>query len=161
MRTALPYLREVKARGVQTLIDCTPAWLGRDPGLLKRLSRESGLRLVTNTGYYGAAGDKYVPAHAYTESADQLAARFVAEARDGIEGTGIRPGFIKTGVDAGALSAIDRKLIAAAARCHLVTGLTVAVHTRDGAAAMDVIATLAAEGVGGPRRVRQHADGAS
>ena len=157
VRAVLPHLREVKARGVQTLLECTPAWLGRDPLLLRRLSEESGLRLVTNTGYYGAADDKFVPAHAYTETADQLAARWIAEAREGIEGTGIRPGFLKIGVDRGTLSAIDRKLIVAAARCHRATGLTIAVHTGDGAAAFDILATLKAERVAPSAYVWVHA----
>jgi phosphotriesterase-related protein len=121
------------------------------------LSEESGLRLVTNTGYYGAADDRFVPAHAYAETADQLAARWIAEAREGIEGTGIRPGFLKIGVDRGTLSAIDRKLIVAAARCHRATGLTIAVHTGDGAAALDILATLKAERVAPSAYVWVHA----
>ena len=157
VRAVLPRLKEARARGVQTLVECTPAWLGRDPLLLRRLSEESGLRLVTNTGYYGAADDKFVPAHAYVETADQLAARWIAEARDGIEGTGIRPGFLKIGVDSGTLSTIDRKLILAAARCHRATGLTIAVHTGDGAAAFDILATLKAEGVAPSAYVWVHA----
>ena len=159
VRTVLPYLREVKAKGVATLIDCTPAWLGRDPLLLKGLSEQTGLRLVTNTGYYGAADDKFVPAHAYAETADQLAARFIAESRDGIEGTGIRPGFLKVGVDRGKLSSIDRKLVVAAARCHLQTGLTIAVHTGDATAALDILATLRSERVAPSAYVWVHAQG--
>jgi len=146
-RAALPHLLAVRAKGCRTLVECTPAWLGRDPALLQRLSTASRLHIVTNTGYYGAAEDKFVPAHAYTETADQLAARWTAEFRDGIEGTGIRPGLLKIGVDKGALSAIDRKLIVAAARCHRQTGLRIGVHTGDGAAALDILETLKAEGV--------------
>jgi phosphotriesterase-related protein len=157
VRAVLPRLREAKARGAQTLVECTPAWLGRDPLLLRRLSEESGVRLLTNTGYYGAAGDKFVPAHAYAETADQLAARWTAEARQGIEGTGIRPGFLKLGADSGTLSTIDRKLIVAAARCHRATGLTIAVHTGDGAAAHDIIATMTAEAVAPSAYVWVHA----
>jgi phosphotriesterase-related protein len=157
VRAVLPRLKEAKAGGVQTLVECTPSFLGRDPLLLRRLSEESGVRLVTNTGYYGAADDKFVPAHAYAETADQLAARWTAEAREGIEGTGIRPGFLKIGVDSGTLSRIDRKLIVAAARCHRATGLTIAVHTGDGPAALDILATLKAEGVGPSAYVWVHA----
>jgi predicted metal-dependent phosphotriesterase family hydrolase len=146
-RAALPHLLAVRAMGCRTLVECTPAWLGRDPALLRRLSAASRLHIVTNTGYYGAAEDKFVPPHAYTETADQLAARWTAELRDGIEGTGIRPGLLKIGVDKGALSAIDRKLIVAAARCHRQTGLLIGVHTGDGAAALDILETLKAEGV--------------
>ena len=60
--------------------------------LLRRLSEATGLHILTNTGYYGAANDIAIPKHAYDETAAQIAARWTAEARDGIEGTGIRPG---------------------------------------------------------------------
>ena len=146
-RAALPHLQALRRQGVATLVECTPAFLGRDPVLLQRLARASGLHLLTNTGYYGAAEDKFVPAHAYEEDADRLAARWTAEWRDGIEGTGVRPAFLKIGVDAGALSAIDEKLVRAGARCHRETGLRLHVHTGDGAAAGAIVSTLRAEGV--------------
>ena len=60
----LPYLKEAKASGCGALVECTPAYLGRDPALLKRLSEASGVQLLTNTGYYGARNDQHVPAHA-------------------------------------------------------------------------------------------------
>ena len=132
----LPFLEQARAQGLHTLVDCTPAWLGRDPELLRRLARSSGIAIVTNTGYYGAADDKFVPAHARAESAEQLAARWIAEAHDGIDGTGIKPGFMKIGVDAGPLSAIDAKLVRAAALTHAATGLRIHSHTGDGVAAV-------------------------
>jgi len=144
---ALPYLRQARGLGCRGFIECTPAYLGRDPRLLARLAKASGLHILTNTGYYGAAKDRYVPRHAHDESADQLADRWTREWADGIEGTGIRPGFIKTGVDAGPLSAIDRKLIQAAARTHARTGLTIASHTGDTRAAQDQFEVLALEQV--------------
>jgi phosphotriesterase-related protein len=144
---ALPYLRSVKDLGCRGFVECTPAYLGRDPRLLERLARATGLHVLTNTGYYGAAKDQFVPRHAFEESADQLAARWVKEWVDGIEGTGIRPGFIKTGVDAGPLSAIDRTLIQAAARTHARTGLTIASHTGSTRAALEQLEVLAEERV--------------
>ncbi len=100
----LPHLQAVRGLGCRGFVECTPAYLGRDPRLLERLASATDLHIVTNTGYYGAAKHQYVPRHAYDESADQLADRWVREWQDGIEGTGIRPGFIKTGVDAGPLT---------------------------------------------------------
>jgi phosphotriesterase-related protein len=143
----LPYLRRAKGLGCRGFVECTPAYLGRDPLLLQRLAKAAGLHILTNTGYYGAANDKFVPRHAYAESADQLAARWVREWDEGIEGTGIRPGFIKTGVDAGPLSAIDRTLVLAAARAHTRTGLVIASHTGDTRAALAQLDVLAAERV--------------
>src|SRR6266850_8404645 len=60
----LPYLERVKDLGCDTLVECTPAYIGRDAALLKRLAKESGLNLLTNTGYYGAAKNKFLPRHA-------------------------------------------------------------------------------------------------
>lgn len=143
---ALPHLRRIRALGCRTLVECTPAYIGRDPQLLRRLSEASGVQLLTNTGYYGAADDRFVPAHAYQETADALAARWIREARDGVEGTGIRPAFMKIGVDSGPLSDIDGKLVTAAARTHRATGLPIWSHTGDGVAARAQIDRLLREG---------------
>jgi phosphotriesterase-related protein len=156
-RTVLPHLLALKDRGGRTLVECTPAWLGRDPALLRRLSEASGLHIVTNTGYYGAAQHKFLPAHAFEESAERLAERWTSEWVHGIEGTGIRPGFLKTGVDAGPLSPVDRKLITAAAVCHRRTGLRVHCHTGDGRAAMDILTVLDEQGVSPAAFVWVHA----
>jgi len=141
-RVALPHLKSVRALGCETFVECTPAYLGRDPGLLAQLSQASGLQIITNTGFYGAAGDKYVPRFAYSETATEIAARWVGEFRDGIPPSGIRPGFIKIGVDAGPLSKTSAKLVSAAALTHLQTGLVIASHTGDGVAAMAQLALL-------------------
>jgi phosphotriesterase-related protein len=147
VRTVLSYLRELKADGCGTLVECTPAYLGRDPRLLRRLSESSGLHIITNTGLYGAAADKYVPHYAFMETAEQLSARWVREFHDGIPPTGIRPGFIKIGVDPGPLSEIDGKLVDAAALTHLRVGLNIASHTGDGTAALAQIERLQRHGV--------------
>jgi len=153
----LPYLEQVKDLGCDTLAECTPAYIGRDAALLKRLSKESGLHLLTNTGYYGAGKNKFLPRHAMTENADELAARWLMEWRDGIGGTGVQPGFIKIGVDGGKLSNVHRKLVRAAARAHLASGLTIAAHTGDGEAAWDELLTLKDEGVAAGAFIWVHA----
>jgi phosphotriesterase-related protein len=154
---ALPHLRRIREQGIRTLVECTPAYLGRDPILLRRLAEASGLHIVTNTGYYGANGGKHLPEHARTESADDLAARWLREWRAGIEGTGIRPGFIKIGTDAGPLPATNQKLVRAAARAHLASGLTIAAHTGDGTAAMQELEILREEGVASSAFIWVHA----
>ncbi|MFC4874632.1 phosphotriesterase family protein [Negadavirga shengliensis] len=143
----LPYLKEAKDLSINSLIDCTPAYLGRDPLLLYELSDKAGLHILTNTGYYGAVDNKYLPAHAFSESVEQLAERWVSEWKHGIEGTEIRPGFIKIGVNNGPLSEIHQKLIRAAALTHLRTGLVIASHTGPYLPAKQQIQVLLEEGV--------------
>ncbi len=144
---ALPYLLEVKKAGCTTFVECTPAYIGRDVKILKRLAEASGLNIITNTGYYGAAKEKYLPRHAYDESAEQLAERWTKEWREGIEGTGIFPGFIKTGVDNGPLSGVQKKLLKASALTHLSTGLSISAHTGNGEAALEEFAIIRDSGV--------------
>ena len=147
IKTVLPYLQEIRNSGCSTLIDCTPAYLGRDPLLLKMLSDSSGLNILTNTGYYGALNNKYLPSHAFRETAEQIAARWIREWQDGIDGTGIKPGFIKTGVNPGMLSDLHKKLIKAAAITHLKTGLTITSHTGPALPSFEDLEILSSEGV--------------
>ncbi len=153
----LPHLRELKALGCRSLVECTPAYLGRNPLLLKRLSEVSGLHLLTNTGYYGASENKFLPAHAHRETADQLAARWLKEWQEGIEGTKIRPGFIKIGVGGQRLSDLHRKLVRAAAKAHLGSGLAIASHTGPANLALEEVAILREEGVSGAALIWVHA----
>lgn len=144
----LPYLKKIRDYGCQTLVDCTATHFGRHPEFLREISHRSSLTILTNTGYYGAADDRYVPPHAFDETADKIAARWVREWVFSIDDTGVRPGFIKTAVDQGPLSEIDRKLITAAARTHLQTGLVIQTHTGDNwGAAREIFQILRAEGV--------------
>jgi phosphotriesterase-related protein len=154
----LPHLRAVRDRGFRGFVDCTPAYLGRDVTVLRRLAEATDMHILTNTGYYGAAGDKYVPKHAYTDTVDQLAARWVREWQAGIDGTDIKPGFIKVGVDGGPLSDIDRKLVEAAAKAHLQTGLTIACHTGEARAALGAVETVRRGGLDPSALIVVHTD---
>lgn len=155
----LPYLQELKNRGFIGFVDCSPAFLARDVKILKRLSEQTGLHILTNTGLYGATNDKYLPEYAFSETADQLAARWTAEWENGIEGTGIYPGFIKTAVDQGPLSETDKKLVQAAAKAHLKTGLTIACHTGEAQAALAVLEIIQQQGVAPSALIIVHANG--
>ncbi|MGN6495552.1 MAG: phosphotriesterase family protein [Agriterribacter sp.] len=145
--TALPFLKQCVKNGGKAMVECTPEWLGRDAVLLQKLSAASGLHIITNTGYYGAAKEKFLPGHAYTDSAKQLAARWIDEWKNGIKNTGIRPGYIKSGVDAYPLSDMQHKLVEAAALTHLATGLTFGIHTGNGKAALEEMKIIEATGV--------------
>jgi phosphotriesterase-related protein len=156
-KVVLPHLKRLRELGGQALLECTPAYIGRDPALLQRLAKASGLHILTNTGYYGSVKGKYLPAHAATEKAEELAARWRREWQKGIEKPGIRPGFLKIGVDAGPLSEVNRKLVRAAALTHHDSGLTIAAHTGDGTAALEQLQVLREEKVEGSAFVWVHA----
>jgi len=156
--TMLPFLKAARAQGINGFADCTPAFIGRDVRLLRRLAEATGLHILTNTGLYK---EPFLPPYAFTESEDQLAARWMREFTHGIDGSGIRPGFIKIAVNPGSLLPVQQKIVRAAARTSLRTGMLVACHTAHGGAALETIALLQKEGLPLSRYVFVHADGES
>ncbi len=149
VKKVLPFLLESKQAGVKSIFDCTPNFLGRDVLLLQQLASKSGLTIITNTGYYGAVGNKYLPEWAFTDSDEQLATRWIKEFEFGIDNTNVKPGFIKISVDAAdeGLSDIHKKLVRAAAITHLKTGLTICSHTGPSDPAIEEIQLLQKAGV--------------
>ena len=153
-----PKLDDAKAAGIDTLVECTPNHLGRDPGLLRRLSEATGVHLITNTGLYMG---KYLPAWATTATVDELAADWLGEARDGLDGTAVRPGFIKIAVDGPPISDLQQRIVRAAARTSKRTGLPITMHCPKGQSALQALDILAEEGVPASRLIVAHADAES
>ena len=155
----LPYLEECRALGVNSFFECTPAYLGRDPELLRMLADASGLHIITNTGYYGARENLFIPEAILSSSPEALASVWINEFEEGIGESGIRPGFIKIGVDGNdTLSAAHRLLIRAAAIAHKKTGLAIASHTGPDAPAFEQLAVLEEEGVSPSAFIWVHAN---
>lgn len=163
-RTMLPYLEAVHRQSVRGFVECTPMYLGRDPLLLEHLARASGLHILVSTGLY-AAGERdgrsepYLPAYAFELSAEELAGTWLKEWFEGIEGTDIRPGFIKIGVNPGPLRPISRKVVRAAALTSKRTGLVIACHSVKCEAALESLDILEEVGVPSHRFIFVHAQG--
>lgn len=147
VKVVLPHLQQIKKLGCRTFVDCTAVALGRDPRLLRRLSEESGLHILTVTGNYAAVDGHFLPPYVFSDSVEALAHRWIDEARNGIEGTGIRPGLIKLGFNGGLLTDAEQKLIRAAAIAHRQTGLTIGAHTGPAVSAFGQLSILEKAGI--------------
>ena len=152
-----PKLDAVAKLGCKRFLECTPNFIGRDTKLLRRLQDATGIEIWTNTGLYGARNHEYIPDYGKQESPEQLAKRWVAEWRNGIDG--MKPRFIKIGVNRGPLHELDQKIARAAALCSKETGLTIASHTGNGLAAMEQLAILQQVRLPLSKFVWVHADG--
>lgn len=166
VRVMLPFLEELKKQGFKTLVECTPAYIGRDAVLWKRLSEASGLHIVTNTGLYAAgqregAPEPYLPQYAYELSEDELAGGWLKEWFEGIEGSGIRPGFLKIGVNPGEMRPVSEKVVRAAAIVSGHTGLAIACHTGRGLSALRILDILEEISVAPQRYIFVHAQSES
>ncbi len=158
IQRALPFLMEAKELGVHTMLECSPAYLGRDPLILRELSKKTGINILTNTGYYGVVNNKFIPAHAFAAESADLANVWIDEFNNGIDETGIRPGFIKISVDReGDLSSMHAKLVQAAGITHLNTGLTIVSHTGPDGPAFSQLEILDSMGISPSAFVWTHA----
>ena len=151
----LPYLREVKQLGVSGFVDCTPAFIGRDPQLLASLSKASGIHILTNTGLYK---EPFLPKYVFEYSADQLAGMWASEIEQGIEETRVKAGFVKIAVNPGRIIPIQQKIVRAASRCSLSTGATIVCHTASGIAAVELLNIIDEEGLDPAKVIVAHCD---
>lgn len=143
----LPELVSLKTAGCETLVESTPAYMGRNVKFLQRLSKASGLNILTNTGYSGQEDGRYLPASVETEKVEDIAFGWIREAWYGIGESGIRPGFIRIGIDNGGLTATAGKLFRAACRAHLETGLPILVQSADGLGVAEALSLMRKEGL--------------
>lgn len=159
---AVSALRGLRARGIGTVVDLSPYGdAGRDAdggnvALLREISRESGLHVVSGTASYR---EGFSPGWVRQASLDELTRRFIADATTGIGGTGVRAGILgELPAGLGELTAHEAKGLRAAARAHLATGLAVSTHTTHGTMALEQVDLLAGEGADLTRVVIGHMD---
>ena len=154
----LPELTAFRAAGGGTLVDLTLPGNGRDPVRLSRYAEQTGLNIVMGCGWYRTA---YYPPEARIDqrSVDDLADELVAEFRDGVAGTGVRPGIIgEIGTDKPWLSALEERVHRAVARAARRTGMAVTTHAVLSPVGLDQLRVFEEEGLDPARVVIGHAD---
>ena len=127
-------LDRVHEAGINSILDCTPWDLGRQMWLFQAVAERSPVNVVCATGVY-----RWVPPIYWSMDADEIAAIWIREIEEGIEGTGIKPGIIKLAWDIEAhqddgtrfTPRQNLELTArAAARTSKQTGTPITCHTR-------------------------------
>lgn len=151
-------LRDFRRRGGSTIADLTLPGVGRDPERLRRLASSSGVQIVMGTGWYR---ESYYPPEARIDrrTVDDLAGEMIAEFRDGVGGTGVRPGIIgEIGTDKPWLSAQEERVHRAAARASRATGMAITTHAVMSPVGLAQLRVFSEEGVDPARVVIGHAD---
>jgi phosphotriesterase-related protein len=154
----LEELARFRDAGGGGLVDLTLPGVGRDPAWLHDIATASGLHIVMGCGWYRGV---HYPHEARIDrrTVDDLADELVAEIRDGVDGTGIRPGIIgEIGTDKPWVSALEERVHRAAARAAVRTGLAVTTHGVMSPVGLDQLGILEAEGLDPARVVIGHAD---
>jgi len=152
---AISELADLATAGGRTVVDCTNQGIGRDPHGLARVSAATGLNIVMGAGWYRSA---VYPAQVREWGVDQLADALVAEIESGVDGSGIRPGFIgEIGTERGRIGAAEERVFRAAARAQRATGVAIWTHTTNaGELAIEQVDLLRSEGVPVDRIVLSH-----
>jgi len=147
---------ELLGQGVNLFVEYTPAGVGRNVRLTRDVSRQTGMNIVCASGIYRASFG--IPPEFRDMDADELAEHFVRELTLGVEGTGIRAGFIKIAVDDDGPKPADETVYRAAARAANKTGCTIGMHAPVVDAKLAALAILEKENFDLRRFVWAHAE---
>ncbi|MQY09552.1 phosphotriesterase family protein [Actinomadura macrotermitis] len=161
-REAAGKLNELKAAGIDTIVDLTVIGLGRYVPAVQRVAEQTGINIVAATGlytydalpaYFGNRG----PGSLFG-GPDRLAEFFVRDITEGIGRTGVKAGMLKCATGRQGITPGVERVIRAVARAHRETGVPITTHsesaTRNG---LDQQELLAEEGVDLSRVVIGHA----
>jgi phosphotriesterase-related protein len=127
LAAALDAVRAAAGHGIQTIVDPTAMFGGRNVRFMQRVAEETGVRIVPCTGIY--TYDR-LPHYFESRSADQIAEHFVADIERGIQGTDIRAAFLKCAADAAGVTENIEKVHRACARASVQTGAPIMAHSR-------------------------------
>ena len=121
---AVAALKQAYDEGVRSYIDASTFDLGRDIGMMQEVSRQSGVHIIPATGSHQA-----IPRVFRSASSDAIAPLYIREVEEGIEGTGVKAGIIKSASDRGGMTELEEVVLRAVARASKRSGAPVYTHT--------------------------------
>jgi phosphotriesterase-related protein len=113
-----------KTGGIDTIVDATTFDLGRDVSKLAEIARRTNVNIIACTGWWLNA-----PEYIVGTSPDVYADLFVREIQQGIAGTGIKAGILKSAADFGGVTAGGEIMLRAVARAHRRTSVPIMLHS--------------------------------
>jgi len=111
--------------GGQTFVDPTNRGLARDPLALARVARATGLNIIMGSGYYVDAAH---PPGMHRRAVDDIARELVADLTVGVDGTGVRAGFIGEIGTTWPWTDNEKKVVRAAVAAQRETGAALMIH---------------------------------
>jgi phosphotriesterase-related protein len=144
--------------GGRTIVDVTNRGLGQNVLALREISERSGLQIVAGCGYYiRESHPKEVAKH----SAESLAQLMLKDIKEGIDGSGIRPGIIGEIGTGEPVDAEEWKVLDAACMAQKASALPLSVHVYPalGRTAPEVVARILRQGLDPKKVIICHMDG--
>ena len=130
---AIARLNELKARGVDSIVDLTVIGLGRYIPRIERIARATDLNIIVATGVY-TYND--VPMYFHFQGPgtelggpEFMSDMFVRDITEGIAGTGIKAAILKCATDQQGVTPGVERVLRAVAHAHRQTGVPISTHT--------------------------------
>jgi phosphotriesterase-related protein len=144
LERAVNELKQAKEGGIDTIVDATTTDLGRDIEMIAEASRRSGVNIIAVSGWW-----LDIPMFFRGASIEQLTEVFVREVEEGISGTTIKAGILKSASDYGEVTPQAQVVLRAVGRAHLKTGVPIMLHSYSpGQVGRQQLVILQEEGVG-------------
>jgi phosphotriesterase-related protein len=126
-------LNQLKAAGIDTIIDLTVLGLGRHIRRLAKVAAKTDLNIIVATGVYTFTEVpkpfQYVGPGLMLDQPDPMAALFIQDITEGIAGTGIKAGELKCAIDEPGLTPGVERVMRNIAAAYRATGVPITVHT--------------------------------
>lgn len=155
VRVMKPFLQQAEQAGVTALVECSTVGVGRNIPVLQCLAEQTSIHLIAPTGVYR---DAYVPKSLKEMSIAELAENWISDIEIGMDGTGIRAGFIKLAVSDDGITPLEARNLQAAVIASQHTGVVIASHTIGGRLFQDEIEILGSKGMDLQRFIWVHAN---
>lgn len=154
MEAAVEELSPFVLAGGRTIVELTPPALGRDARRLAEISERAAVHVVMGSGHYlGAVHEPWIASASSTEIADRL----LAEVRDGVDGTEIRPGIFGEIGTSDPLRSEEARVLRGVAAAASASDLAISVHLHPwGHEGPVVLETLMAGGAAPERVILGH-----
>lgn len=130
---AIARMNELKAHGVDTVVDLTVIGLGRYIPRIQRIAAETEINIIVATGVY-TYND--VPFYFHFQGPgtelggpEFMTEMFVRDIEQGIAGTGVKAGILKCATDQPGVTPGIERVLRATAQAHRQTGVPISTHT--------------------------------
>ena len=154
--TTIEEVRKYSEVGGGAIVDATTKEIGRNPGALAQISRESGVHIIMGAGLYVEAAH---PKDMDERTMEDLAREIIGDIDEGVEGSGVRAGIIGEIGCTWPLAPNERKSLSAAAIAQRETGAAILIHPgRHPEAPLEILELLANGGADLSRVIMGHLD---
>lgn len=134
---AVQKLVDLKAVGIDTIMDPTVLGLGRYIPRIQRIAEQVELNIIVGTGLYTYDEVPHQFEHQgpglLVDMPEPLTAMFVKDITEGIADTGVRAGLLKCAIEHRGLTPGVERVMRAVGQAHVETGTPITVHTNPAA----------------------------